>query len=84
MASQMEKKEEYRKYLEETKVVEELTKVVGDLYEEEPRPKDALSYLVEKITEAMKMITTPTGAGSAPTATGVEESDPNVEDAMDD
>lgn len=53
-ASQTDKKDEFRKYLERKKVVEVLTKTLTDLFELETRPDDALSYLHSKIGEHVK------------------------------
>lgn len=38
------KREEFRKYLEKNGVMDALTKVLVNLYEEEKKPEDALEY----------------------------------------
>ncbi|KAK8768078.1 c-Myc-binding protein [Amblyomma americanum] len=39
------KKEEFRKYLERTGVLEKLTRALVGLYEEQERPEDAVAYV---------------------------------------
>ncbi|KAL7701261.1 hypothetical protein N2W54_001988 [Lotmaria passim] len=39
------KKEEFRKYLESTQVVDALTRVLVNLYEEEEKPEDPVDYI---------------------------------------
>jgi hypothetical protein len=43
------KKEEFRKYLEKTGVLETLTKVLVGLYEEPEKPTDAIAYIKKYI-----------------------------------
>lgn len=61
-ASQTDKKDEFRKYLERKKVVEVLTKTLTDLFELETRPDDALLYVHTKIGEHVKKAAPTTGA----------------------
>lgn len=39
------KKEEFRKYLEQTGVIDQLTKVLVGLYEEPEKPQDAVEFI---------------------------------------
>ncbi|KAK9696499.1 hypothetical protein QE152_g31866 [Popillia japonica] len=43
------KREEFRRYLEKTGVMDALTKVLVSLYEEPEKPNDALHYLQNKL-----------------------------------
>ncbi|KAF7283792.1 c-Myc-binding protein homolog [Rhynchophorus ferrugineus] len=43
------KREEFRKYLEKNGVMDALTKVLVNLYEEEKKPEDALEYIRDKL-----------------------------------
>jgi len=43
------KREEFRKYLERTGVMDALTKVLVSLYEEPDKPEDALEYIRKKL-----------------------------------
>lgn len=43
------KREEFRKYLERTGVMDALTKVLVSLYEEPDKPDDALEYIRNKL-----------------------------------
>lgn len=43
------KREEFRKYLERTGVMDALTKVLVSLYEEADKPEDALEYIRNKL-----------------------------------
>jgi len=45
----MSKKEEYRRYLEQTGVLDALTKVLVGLYEEPDRPTDPIEYIKKYI-----------------------------------
>ncbi|XP_044738143.1 c-Myc-binding protein isoform X2 [Chrysoperla carnea] len=44
------KREEFRKYLERSGVMDTLTKILVNLYEESEKPADALSYLRNKLS----------------------------------
>lgn len=43
------KKEEFRKYLEKTGVLEKLTRALVSLYEEQERPEDAVAYVKARL-----------------------------------
>jgi len=43
------KREEFRKYLEKTGVMEALTKVLVSLYEEPDKPENAVEYICNKL-----------------------------------
>lgn len=43
------KKEEFRKYLERTGVLEKLTRALVSLYEEQERPEDAVAYVKARL-----------------------------------
>eukprot|EP00177_Eucheuma_denticulatum_P008062 GFKZ01014683.1.p1 GENE.GFKZ01014683.1~~GFKZ01014683.1.p1 ORF type:complete len:207 (-),score=19.06 GFKZ01014683.1:595-1215(-) len=53
MASQTDKKEEFRKYLEKGKVLHVLTTVLTDLFEMDSKPDDPLSYLPHRFGESL-------------------------------
>ncbi|CAG9837375.1 unnamed protein product [Diabrotica balteata] len=44
------KREEFRKYLEKAGIMDALTKVLVNLYEEVDKPEDALSYIIDKLS----------------------------------
>ncbi|CAG9859212.1 unnamed protein product [Phyllotreta striolata] len=44
------KREEFRKYLEKAGIMDALTKVLVNLYEEVDKPEDALNYIIEKLS----------------------------------
>ncbi|KAF2901057.1 hypothetical protein ILUMI_05113 [Ignelater luminosus] len=44
------KREEFRKYLEKTGVMDALTKVLVSLYEEPDKPENAIEYICNKLT----------------------------------
>lgn len=44
------KREEFRKYLEKNGVMDALTRVLVNLYEEVDKPEDALEYIRDKLT----------------------------------
>lgn len=56
----MDKKEEFRKYLEKTKVISVLTKSLTDLFELESRPDDAVQFLYDRFGEHLH----PKGVGA--------------------
>ncbi|XP_050309221.1 c-Myc-binding protein homolog isoform X2 [Anthonomus grandis grandis] len=43
------KREEFRKYLEKSGVMDALTKVLVNLYEEAHKPDDAVEYIIDKL-----------------------------------
>jgi hypothetical protein len=47
----LDKKDEFRKYLERTKVINVLTQCLTDLFEMDDRPNDPLAYLIAKLGE---------------------------------
>ncbi|CAN8077334.1 unnamed protein product [Agarophyton chilense] len=53
MASQTDRKEEFRKYLDKGNVLSILTNVLTDLFEMEPKPEDPAQYLHQRIGEAV-------------------------------
>nr|CAI5842511.1 unnamed protein product [Callosobruchus analis] len=44
------KREEFRKYLEKNGIMDALTKVLVNLYEEPDKPEDALQYILDKLS----------------------------------
>jgi hypothetical protein len=46
-----DKKDEFRKYLERTKVIHVLTKSLTDLFEMDDRPDDPIAYLMTKLAD---------------------------------
>ncbi|XP_023019586.1 c-Myc-binding protein homolog [Leptinotarsa decemlineata] len=44
------KREEFRKYLEKNGIMDALTKVLVNLYEEVDKPEDALQYIIDKLS----------------------------------
>mmetsp|Transcript_3421 Transcript_3421/g.5235 ORF Transcript_3421/g.5235 Transcript_3421/m.5235 type:complete len:98 (-) Transcript_3421:177-470(-) len=52
--SQEARKEEFRKYLESTGVIDTFTRLLVNLYEEPKRPSDALGYIMRSIRPSAK------------------------------
>ncbi|XP_018565449.1 c-Myc-binding protein homolog [Anoplophora glabripennis] len=44
------KREEFRKYLEKNGIMDALTKVLVNLYEEVDKPENALQYIIDKLS----------------------------------
>ena len=72
------KKEEFRKYLEKTNVLQSLTRVLVGLYEEPERPQNAMKYLLKLLEPKKASITV------SKLSKGLEEVEENLKKVLSD